>query len=119
MELPQRLDADLPTAQQIGYAIADAQLLTTQRSYQQHYDQGINDFLKTQAGEEAWQQAHQLGAHLAAIQLEERRQTLIRVGVRTGAIALPPYCLALLFGFSPMAAVAIVLPALTVAFHLK
>ena len=119
VELPQRLDADLTTAQQIGYAIADTQLMATKRSYQQRYNTGIDSFLKVQAGEDAWQQAQQLGAHLAAVQLEERRRVLIQVGLRTGAIAIPTYGLAVLFGFNPLTAGCIVLPAVVTAFWLR
>ena len=103
------LDLGLDRDQELGATVADAKIAAMQQGFDARYQNGVTNFFQQQCGE-SWESDRRLGAQVASARLEERRQTLITIALKTSIFTGVSGLAALMVGFSPAQSATVFIP---------
>ena len=104
------LDLGLDGDQELGATVADAKIAAMQQGFDNRYQNGVTNFFQQQCGEN-WESDRRLGAQIASARLEERRQTLLTIALKTSIFTGVSGLAALLVGVSPAQSATVLIPA--------
>ncbi|MBW4444129.1 MAG: hypothetical protein KME10_23470 [Plectolyngbya sp. WJT66-NPBG17] len=105
-EIPS-LDVGIDDDIELGTTIADLKLTAMQQGFDDRYSSGVSSFLQSQCEVES---DRQFGETAAALRLEERRQTLITIAIKSALFSSISGLTALIVGFSPVQSAIAVFP---------
>ena len=103
------LDLGLDRDQELGATVADAKIAAMQQGFDARYQKGVTNFFQQQCGE-SWESDRVLGAQIASARLEERRQTLMTITIKTSIFTGVSGLAALMVGFSPAQSAIVFIP---------
>ena len=103
------LDLGLDGDQEMGATVADVKIAAMQQGFDDRYQKGVTNFFQQQCGE-SWESDRRLGAQIASARLEERRQTLLTIALKTSIFTGVSGLAALMVGFSPAQSATVFIP---------
>ena len=103
------LDLGLDRDQELGATVADAKIAAMQQGFDDRYQKGVTSFFQQQCGEK-WESDRRLGVQIASARLEERRQTLLTIALKTSIFTGVSGLAALMVGFSPAQSATVFIP---------
>ena len=112
-EIPE-LDLGMEADQALGTVVADAKIAAMKRGFDVRYQDGVTEFFKQQCGGDLESDRH-LGERIAQAKLEERRQTLLAIAIKSGIFTAMSGIAAVVVGFSPVQAAIVVFPSTVAA----
>ena len=103
------LDLGLDGDQELGATVADAKIAAMQQGFDDRYQKGVTNFFQQQC-RESWESDRRLGAQIASARLEERRQTLLMIALKTSIFTGVSGLAALMVGFSLIQSAIVFIP---------
>ena len=103
------LDLGLDEDQELGATVADVKIAAMQQGFDDRYRKGVTNFFQQQCGEH-WESDRRLGAQIASVRLEERRQTLLTIALKTSIFTGVSGLAALMVGFPPAQSATVFIP---------
>ena len=103
------LDLGLDGDQEMGATVADVKIAAMQQGFDARYQKGVTNFFQQQCGE-SWESDRRLGAQIASARLEERRQTLLTIALKTSIFTGVSGLAALMVGFSLVQSAIVFIP---------
>ena len=110
------LDLGLDGDQEMGATVADVKIAAMQQGFDARYQKGVTNFFQQQCGE-SWESDRRLGAQIASARLEERRQTLLTIALKTSIFTGVSGLAALMVGFSPAQSATVFIPSTLAAIY--
>ena len=108
------LDLGVEADQALGTVVADAKIAAMKQGFDVRYYDGVTAFFKQQCGSDSDSDRH-FGEHIAQAKLEERRQTLLAIAIKSGIFTAMSGIAAVIVGFSPAQAAIVVFPSTVAA----